>query len=101
MAGDDGRIGHAELQLGTSRIMLADEVPEIQARSPRAYGGSPICLLLYVEDADALMARALAAGARLVRPVEDKFYGDRSGTLEDPFGFQWTVATHTGKGVPE
>jgi PhnB protein len=88
------RIGHAELQVGTSRIMLADEFPEMGALSPKTIGGSPISLLLYVENVDAVVERAVSLGARLVRPVEDKFYGDRSGSVEDPFGFQWHVATH-------
>jgi len=90
----DGKVGHAELEIGNSRIMLADEFAGIGARSPKVFGGSPMSLVLYVEDADTVVARALAAGAVLVRPVEDKFYGDRMGTVEDPFGFQWSVATH-------
>ena len=97
----DGRIGHAELQLGTSRLMLADESPEAMAKSARAYGGSPISLLLYVEDVDTVMARALAEGAKLVLPLEDKFYGDRMGTVEDPFGFLWSLATHIEDVSPE
>jgi PhnB protein len=96
-----GKIGHAELQVGTSRIMLADESPDSLAKSPRAYGGCPIGLLLYVEGVDAQMERAQALGAKVVRPVEDKFYGDRSGTLEDPFGYQWTLATHVEDVAPE
>jgi PhnB protein len=90
----DGRIGHAELQLGDSRIMLADEFPEIGARSPMSLGGTPVSILLYVEDVDAVTTRALAAGAKLLRPLKDQFYGDRTGTLSDPFGHQWTIATH-------
>jgi PhnB protein len=90
----DGKIGHAELAIGDSMIMLADEYPPHEARSPAAYGGSPVGLHLYVEDADAVAARAVAAGAKLVHPVEDKFYGDRLGTIEDPFGHRWSVATH-------
>jgi PhnB protein len=90
----DGRIGHAELQVGDSRLMLADEFPEIGARSPMSLGGTPVSILLYVEDVDAVTTRALAAGAKLLRPVSDQFYGDRTGTLSDPFGHQWTIATH-------
>jgi len=90
----DGRIGHAELQVGDSRLILADEFPEIGARSPMSLGGTPVSILLYVEDVDAVTTRALAAGAKLLRPVKDQFYGDRTGTLSDPFGHQWTIATH-------
>jgi PhnB protein len=92
--GPDGRIGHAELQLGNAHFMLADEFPEMQARSPKSYGGSPMNLMVYLEDVDAAFARAVEAGALVKRPVADQFYGDRSGTLEDPFGYQWTLATH-------
>jgi PhnB protein len=74
--------------------MLSDEFPDMGARGPKTLGGSPISIYLYVEDVDSFMQRALAAGAKAVRPVEDKFYGDRSGTLEDPFGHTWHVATH-------
>ncbi|HZP31829.1 MAG TPA: VOC family protein [Candidatus Acidoferrales bacterium] len=90
----DGRIGHAELQMGDSRIMLADEFPEIGARSPMSLGGTPVSILLYVEDVDAITTRAVAAGAKMLRPIKDQFYGDRTGTLSDPFGHQWTIATH-------
>jgi PhnB protein len=80
--------------MGDSRIMLADEFPERGARSPTSLGGTPVSILLYVEDVDAVTARALAAGAKLLRPVTDQFYGDRTSTLNDPFGHQWTIATH-------
>ncbi|HWX18642.1 MAG TPA: VOC family protein [Candidatus Binatia bacterium] len=89
-----GKVGHAELQLGDSRIMLADEYPEIGARSPQTIGGTPVTLAVYVEDVDAVAKRALAAGAKVLKPVKDQFYGDRSGTFTDPFGHQWTIATH-------
>ena len=92
MPAPDGRIGHAELRIGDSRIMLADAFPDMGARSPRAIGGSPVHL--YVEDVDAVTNKALAAGAKELRPVKDKFYGDRSGTIEDPFGHVWHVSTH-------
>jgi len=92
--GPGGKIGHAELQIGDSRIMLADEHPQMGARSPETVGGTPVSLALYVEDVDAVAQRALAAGAKVIQPVQDKFYGDRSGTFTDPFGHQWTIATH-------
>jgi PhnB protein len=90
-----GKIGHAEIQLGDSRVMLADEFPEMGAKSPDSIGGSPVGLMLYVPDVDARFKQALAAGAKELRPVKDQFYGDRSGTLVDPFGHQWTIGTHT------
>src|SRR5450432_1818644 len=89
-----GRITHAELQIGTSRIMLADEAPGISAYSPQHYGGSPVTLLLYVEDVYATFAAAVEAGATVKRPLADQFYGDRTGGLEDPFGHSWYLATH-------
>jgi PhnB protein len=96
-----GKIGHAEIRIGDSPIMLADEFPEIGAQSPQALGGSPVSLLLYVEDVDALFHRAVAGGARTIKPLEDQFYGDRSGTLIDPFGHIWTLATHKEDVPPE
>ncbi len=90
-----GTIGHAEIKIGDSPIMLADEHPEMGYRSPQALGGTPVSLMLYVEGVDAMFAQALAAGATIQRPVQDQFYGDRSGTLVDPFGHVWTIATHT------
>lgn len=90
----DGHIGHAEIELGDSLIMLADESPAADCRSPEAFGGSPVNLHVYVEDVDAVVARAVAHGARVTRPVQDQFYGDRSGTIVDPFGHTWNVATH-------
>jgi PhnB protein len=94
MPGPGGRIGHAELEVGDSLIMLADESPEMGQRNPRAIGGTPVTLSLYVDDVDAVFDRAIGAGAKEVRPVEDQFYGDRSGQFEDPFGHRWSVATH-------
>ena len=94
MAAPNGRIGHAELRIGDSRIMLADEFSEMGARSARTIGGSPVHIYLYVEDVDAVTGRALAAGAKELRPVKDQFYGDRSGSIEDPFGHVWHVSTH-------
>jgi PhnB protein len=90
----DGRIGHAELTIGDSMIMLADEAPEQNARAPGAFGGSPVGLHLFVEDVDAVVARATAAGATVTRLVADQFYGDRSGSITDPFGHIWHVTTH-------
>ncbi len=89
-----GKIGHAELKIGDSPFMLADEHPEMDALSPKSRGGSPVGLLIYTEDVDSMFERALQAGGTVKRPVKDQFYGDRSGTLEDPFGHQWTIATH-------
>jgi PhnB protein len=90
----DGRVGHAEIRLGDSVVMLADEFPEYGGKAPEAFGGSPVSIHLYVEDVDAVFKRALAAGAHERKPVMDQFYGDRSGQLEDPFGHLWWVATH-------
>ena len=89
-----GKVHHAEIKIGDSRIMLADEHPEIQALSPKTVGGSPVTIHLYVEDVDAAVERAVAAGAKLIRPVADQFYGDRVGGIEDPFGYRWFIATH-------
>ena len=84
-----GRIGHAEIRIGNSTVMLSDEYPDFGALSPVTVGGSPVKLHLYVEDADALVARAVGAGATLLRPVRDQFYGDRSGMIVDPYGHSW------------
>jgi PhnB protein len=92
--GPDGRLGHAEIQIGNARIMMADEHPEVNARSPQTIGGSAGLTLLYVEDVDSRFQQAIAAGGKVVRPLQDQFYGDRSGTLVDPFGHVWTIATH-------
>ena len=89
-----GKIRHAEISIGGSRIMLADEHPDIQALSPKTIGGSPVSIHLYVENVDAAIERAVAAGAKLIRPVADQFYGDRVGGIEDPFGYRWFIATH-------
>lgn len=101
MAGPDGKIGHAEIKIGNSPIMLADEFPEMGARSAKTLGGSPMFLMLYVENVDALVAQAVAAGAKEVRPLQNQFYGDRSGTFEDPFGLSWTLSTHVEDVPPE
>jgi PhnB protein len=101
LAGPDGKVAHAELQLGDSLIMLADEYPELGIRSPKALGGSPVTISVYVEDVDAAFDRALKAGAKALRPVEDQFYGDRIGQFEDPFGHRWSVATRIEDVTPE
>jgi len=90
----DGKIGHAEIKVGDSVIMLADEMPDMGYRGPQTLGGSAVSLMLYVEDVDSQFQRAIDAGSKVKQPVKDQFYGDRSGTLEDPFGHVWTIATH-------
>jgi PhnB protein len=92
--GPGGKIAHAEIRIGDSSLMMSDEMPERGSKSPATLGGSPVFLMIYVPDVDAAFAKALAAGAREVRPLQNQFYGDRSGTLVDPFGYQWTLATH-------
>lgn len=101
MAGPDGKVHHSEIRIGDSVVMVADEAPEVQAVSPKTVGGTPVGLMLYVEDVDDVFKRALAAGGKQVQPLEDKFYGDRSGSLVDPFGHQWTIATHKEDVPPE
>jgi PhnB protein len=94
MKGPDGRIGHAEIQIGDSVVMMADEHPEIEAFSTEHYGGSPVSLMIYVEDCDATYKLALAAGAKSLREPADQFYGDRMSGVLDPFGYKWWIATH-------
>jgi PhnB protein len=101
MPGPNGRIMHAELQIGDSMIMLADENLQIDAKSPETLGGVASSLLLYVENVDAVTQKAVAAGAKLVRPVQDQFYGDHSATISDPFGHTWSIATHIEDVSPE
>jgi PhnB protein len=101
MDGPNGKIGHAEIKIGDSPIMLADEFPDMGFRSPQSLGGTPVSLCLYVEDVDTRFTQAVAAGATVMRPVKDQFYGDRSGTLTDPFGHVWTIATHKEDVTPE
>ena len=101
MADAQGRIGHAEIRIGDSVVMLADEHPAMGYRSPRSLGGSSSSILLYLEGVDEVFERAVRAGARAHRPVTNQFYGDRSGTLEDPFGHVWTIATHVEDVPPE
>jgi PhnB protein len=101
LPGSDGKVGHAELQFGGDLLMLSDEFPEMGVLGPKTVGGTPVTLSVYVDDVDATFAAALAAGATEVTPVEDKFYGDRSGQFLDPFGHRWNVATHVEDVAPE
>ena len=101
MNGPDGRVMHAELKIGNSIVMMADEFPEMNNRSPRTLGGASGSILLYVTDADAAFAKAVRAGAKATRPVELQFWGDKMGALEDPFGHQWSLATHVEDVSPE
>jgi PhnB protein len=101
MGGEGGKVGHAELEIGNSVVMLADEHPEMDARGPKSVGGTPVGLHVYVEDVDAVFDRATQAGAKTLSAVEDKFYGDRMGSFEDPFGHRWHVATHVEDVAPE
>jgi PhnB protein len=94
MPGPDGKVGHAEISIGDSRIMLTGEYAAMNFLSPSSRGGTTVHIHLYVKDADALTERAVKAGAKLVRKVEDQFYGDRMGTVQDPFGHVWHLATH-------
>ena len=97
----EGKIGHAEIKIGDSPIMLADEHPEMKYFGPQTLGGSPVSIMIYVEDVDTIFTQAVAAGAEVQKAVEDKFYGDRIGTLVDPFGHVWHVATHKEDVTPE
>lgn len=101
MPDPSGKIGHAELKIGRAVIMLSDEWPDGGHRSPQALGGSPVAIMLYFEDVDKIAAQAVAAGGKLTQPLKDQFYGDRSGTLEDPFGHRWFIATHKEDVSPE
>jgi PhnB protein len=101
MAAPEGKIGHAELQIGDSMIMLSDEFPEMGARSAKSVGGTPVTISVYVENVDEVFRRALDGGATALRAVENQFYGDRSGQFEDPFGHRWSVATHVEDVSPE
>ena len=101
MPGKDGRISHAEITIGDSVIMLADEHAEVGARSPKAVGGTPVTIAIYTENVDDVVKRAVDAGAKLERPVADQFYGDRTGGIIDPFGHRWFVMTHVEDVAPE
>lgn len=93
-AAPDGTVAHAEIEIGGSRVMLGDEMPAFGNRGPESLGGTTGGLCVYIPDVDAAFAKAVAAGAKVFRPVENQFYGDRSGTVIDPFGHVWTLATH-------
>jgi PhnB protein len=99
--GPDGKVGHAEMQIGDSVIMLSDSFPEMGAPSPTALGGSPVTLMVYVADVDDVFNRAVHAGAKVIASVENQFYGDRTGQFEDPFGHRWNVASHVEDVSPE
>jgi PhnB protein len=99
--GPDGKIGHAEIRIGDSPVMLADEHPHMGVRSPQSLGGAAVSLMIYVEGVDAVFQRAVAAGAKELQPLKNQFYGDRSGTVQDPFGHVWTIATHVEDIPPE
>ena len=101
MGGPQGKISHAEIKIGDSFIMLSDEFPEMGVYGPHHYGGSPVTILLYVENADDTVQRAVAGGATIKRPLQDQFYGDRSGVIADPFGLEWYVHTHIKDVSPE
>ena len=101
MPAPDGRIGHAEIRVGDSVIMLADENPAMKALGPKSVGGTPVSLMVYVEDVDKVFARAVQAGAIVERPLANQFYGDRTGGVVDPFGHRWYVATHVEDVAPE
>lgn len=93
IGGPGGILGHAEIQIGDSVIMLADEFPDLGFKSPKAYGGTPVSTCLYVAKVDEVFAKAVSEGAEVLKPVEDQFYGDRSGTVVDPFGHVWTISS--------
>ena len=100
LPGPSGRLMHASLRIGDSTVMLVDEMPEHGALGPKSLKGSPVAIHLYVEDADATAAQAVAAGAKTIMPVADMFWGDRYGQLEDPFGHRWSIATHVRDVTP-
>lgn len=101
MEGPDGKLGHAEIKIGDSHLMLSDGNPQMNVYGPKHYGGSPIKVLLYMKDVDNVVKDAVAAGAKIVRPVADQFYGDRVGTISDPFGHEWYIHTHIKDMTPE
>ena len=99
--GPNGTLAHAEIKIGNSPIMISDEWPDMGFRGPKSIGGSPVGIMIYVEDADAMFAKAVAAGGTVTKPLQDQFYGDRSGSITDPWGHMWTIATHIEDVSPE
>lgn len=99
--GPKGTVGHAEIKIGNSPVMMADECPEMEFRGPATLGGSPVGIMIYTENCDEMFERAVSLGSKVRKPLQDQFYGDRSGTIEDPFGHVWTIATHTEDLTPE
>lgn len=97
----EGKVGHAEMKIGDSPFMLGDQMPEMNYFGPKKFGGTPVSLMIYVDDVDTIYKQAIEAGGTEVKPLQDQFYGDRSGTLTDPFGHVWTVATHKEDVTPE
>jgi PhnB protein len=101
LPGPGGKLGHAEIKIGDSVLMMADEMPEMGHRGPKTLGGSPVSIMLYVDHVDQTFSKAVSAGATVDRPIKDQFYGDRSGTVVDPFGYKWTISTHIEDVPPE
>jgi PhnB protein len=97
----EGKVGYAEIKIGSAIVMLADEFPDMNCKSPQSLGGTPVSIMVYVQDVDRFIDHAVSAGAKVLRPVENKFYGDRAGSLEDPFGHQWHFATHVEDVPPD
>ncbi len=100
-SGKKQKIGHAEIKIGDSQLMLSDEYPEMDARSPKSLGGTPASFMIYVADVDKAFEQAIKAGAKAIQPVQDQFWGDRTGTLVDPFGHKWTLGTHVEDVPPQ
>ncbi len=101
LSGPDGKVGHAELLIGDSVVMLADEYLDMDIKGPKTLGGTPVALSIYVEDVDATVQKAVELGATVIRPVQDQFYGDRNGHIEDPFGHSWSIQTHIEDVAPD
>ena len=97
----DGKIGHAEIKIGDSPVMLADEFPDMGFRSPETLGGAGVSMMIYVDNVDRVYSQSISAGAKVLKPLQDQFWGDRTGTVTDPFGHIWTIATHKEEVSPE